>query len=103
MFGIGPWEIVVIAIVALILIRPSDLPAVLRKAGKFLAELRSLRDDVTRSLSEVKREVEREIESPTVESGSTRAGEAAEPRAKRDGNGRSSDGRDREIPGGNAR
>ncbi len=107
MFGIGPWEIVVIAIVALIFIKPSDLPAVLRKVGRFFAELRSLRDDVTRSLSEVEREVEREIErgvesSAAVESGSTRAGSEPDGIAKRGGNGRSSDRRDSETPGGNA-
>ncbi len=73
MFGIGPWELVIIAIVALIFIRPSDLPALLRKLGRFFAELRSLRDEVTRSLSEVEREVERESSAP-VEAGATQAG-----------------------------
>jgi Tat protein translocase TatB subunit len=76
MFGIGPWEIVVIVIVALIFIRPSDLPALLRKVGRFFAELRGLRDDVTKSLSELERDLE---SSPPVEAESTRA--SAEPAA----------------------
>ncbi len=86
MFGVGPWEIVVIVIVALIFVRPSDLPALLRKAGKFFAELRSLRDEVTRSLSEVEREVERESSAP-VEAASAQAGAEPDRIEKHDGDG----------------
>ena len=70
MFGIGPWEIVVIVIVALIFVRPRDLPVILRKAGRFFAELRSLRDDVTRSLADVERDIE---SSAATDAGSTPA------------------------------
>jgi sec-independent protein translocase protein TatB len=84
MIGIGPWELVVIVIVALIFIRPSDLPAVLRKIGKFFAELRSLRDEVTRSLSEVEREIESSV---SVERGSSKASAALDALQKQGGDG----------------
>lgn len=59
MFGIGLSEIAVIALVAIIFIKPEDLPAFFRKAGKFYAKVKKAYDEV----NDVKDQVIREIES----------------------------------------
>ncbi|HOX30929.1 MAG TPA: hypothetical protein PLB91_01290 [Spirochaetales bacterium] len=41
MFGIGPSELLVICCVALVFIRPKDLPAVLGRLGRLYARLRA--------------------------------------------------------------
>ena len=57
MFKLGSWEVVVILIVALVLIRPQDLPRLIRKAGEFIAQLRGLKASITDSMSEIEREI----------------------------------------------
>ena len=56
-FNIGGGEILVIAMVALIAVGPEQLPSVLRKIGRFLAQARSvtanLRDEFMSGLDEV--------------------------------------------------
>ncbi len=39
MFGLGSSEIIVVAVVALIIINPRDLPIIVRKAGKIYANV----------------------------------------------------------------
>ncbi len=65
--GIGGFEIVVVALVALIVVGPKDLPMLMRKVGQFLgrarkmaAEFRASFDDMARQseLDELRREVE---------------------------------------------
>jgi Sec-independent protein translocase protein TatA len=46
MFGIGFSEIAVIALVVLIFIRPDDLPAFFRKAGRLYAQAKKAYDEV---------------------------------------------------------
>lgn len=54
MFEIGFWELVLIALVALIVIGPERLPEVARTAGRWIARARSI-------VSNVRAEVEREF------------------------------------------
>lgn len=65
--GIGGFEIVVIALVALIVVGPKDLPLLMRKVGQFVgrarkmaAEFRASFDDMARQseLDDLRREVE---------------------------------------------
>ena len=65
--GIGGFEVVVIALVALIVVGPKDLPMLMRKVGQFLgrarkmaAEFRASFDDMARQseLDDLRREVE---------------------------------------------
>lgn len=65
MFNIGPAELTVIAIVALIFIRPKDLPAILRKVmkawreiKKSIDELTAMKDDFMRQVNDLSKEVE---------------------------------------------
>ena len=57
-FNIGGLEVLVIALVALIAVGPEQLPSVLRKAGKAMAQVRSmtmgLREEFMSGLDEVK-------------------------------------------------
>ncbi len=48
MFNIGGGEVLVIALVALIVVGPEQLPGVLRKAGQYASQLRTMSDGVRR-------------------------------------------------------
>ncbi len=55
MFDIGFWELVIIALVALVIIGPERLPEFARDAGRLLRKARSF-------IQHAKREVEKELE-----------------------------------------
>lgn len=46
MFGLGFWEIIIIAVLALILLGPDKLPDAARTAGKLMRDLRRATDDI---------------------------------------------------------
>lgn len=50
MLGIGPWEIAIIVVIALLLIGPRRLPEVMKSVGKGLFELRKASSDFRRTL-----------------------------------------------------
>jgi Tat protein translocase TatB subunit len=50
MFGIGPWEIVLILVIALLVVGPKRLPELMRDLGKFVAQFRSVTDEMRREL-----------------------------------------------------
>lgn len=45
MFGVGTWEMVVIAIVAMLLFKPTELPKMLRSASRLWGQLRATADE----------------------------------------------------------
>ena len=55
---VGPSELLVIAIVALIVVGPKDLPPLLRKLGQFMAKLRGMAADFRASFDEMARQSE---------------------------------------------
>lgn len=55
-FGIGSSELVIIAVVALIVIGPKDLPKVLRTIGQFTSKARSMAREFQSHLEEATRE-----------------------------------------------
>ncbi len=55
-FGIGSGELIVIAVVALIVIGPKDLPKVLRTIGQFTTKMRSMAREFQRHLDEATKE-----------------------------------------------
>lgn len=55
-FGIGSSELVIIAVIALIVIGPKDLPKVLRTIGQFTSKMRSMAREFQRHLDEATRE-----------------------------------------------
>jgi sec-independent protein translocase protein TatB len=62
MFGIGPMELVVIAIVAMLFIGPDKLPDLMRKFGKIFVQVRRQANEVKSSFNDVIHEAEREFE-----------------------------------------
>jgi len=54
MFDVGFWELVLIAIIALLVVGPERLPAFAMEAGKWLGKIRRL-------INNTRRELEREI------------------------------------------
>ncbi len=66
--GIGFFEIVVVAIIALVVVGPKDLPQLMRTAGKLAAQARRMASEFTAAFNQMARESEmedmrREIES----------------------------------------
>ena len=58
MFDIGAGELLVIGVVALIVIGPKELPAVLRQAGKFTSKMRHMAGEFRTQFDEAMREAE---------------------------------------------
>ena len=52
-FGIGPMEMVVIAVVALMVFNPRELPKMLRSVAKFWGQLRATADEFKDMIEEV--------------------------------------------------
>jgi sec-independent protein translocase protein TatB len=57
-FGVGYTELLVIAVVALIVVGPKDLPKLLRHLGQFTASVRRMAAEFQRHLDEVAREAD---------------------------------------------
>jgi len=57
MFDIGFWELVVIAVVALLVVGPERLPQLVRDLGRWLRAARRL-------VAEARAEIERELDAP---------------------------------------
>jgi sec-independent protein translocase protein TatB len=60
MFDIGWSEILVIAVVAIIVVGPKELPRMLRSFGKTLGQVRRMSNDFKRQFDEALREAERQ-------------------------------------------
>lgn len=56
--GIGGSELVLIAVVALIVVGPKDLPKLLRQLGRFVAKMRSMADEFRTSFDDMARQSE---------------------------------------------
>jgi sec-independent protein translocase protein TatB len=66
MFGIGFFELVIIAIVALIFVGPKKLPEFMKTAGKFFVQVRRTAGDVRSTFDQVVREAEDELRREEV-------------------------------------
>jgi sec-independent protein translocase protein TatB len=60
-FGIGPLEIVLIALVAFIVLGPDRIPGVMRQLGQWARQLRELSHNITRDYNTEIREITGEI------------------------------------------
>jgi sec-independent protein translocase protein TatB len=67
MFGIGFFELVVIAVVALIFVGPQRLPEVMKQAGRFFVQMRRTANDVKSTFDGVIRQAEDEIRREEAE------------------------------------
>ncbi len=57
MLGIGFEELAVVLVAVVVLVRPRDLPALFRKAGRLWGELRSLGDKARASARDAARDL----------------------------------------------
>lgn len=67
MFGIGFFELVVIAVVALVFIGPKRLPDFMKQAGKIFVQVRRTANDVRSTFDQVVRDAENEIRREEAE------------------------------------
>jgi sec-independent protein translocase protein TatB len=62
MFGIGPMEAIIIALIAVIFVGPDKLPGVLKKFGRFYVQAKRHANDVKSGFDQAIHEAERELE-----------------------------------------
>jgi sec-independent protein translocase protein TatB len=62
MFGIGPTELIVILVIALLVIGPKKLPDLAKSLGKGLAEFRRATSDITTELDNARIVVQDQVE-----------------------------------------
>lgn len=62
MFGIGPMELVIIAIVAIVFVGPKNLPDMMKKLGKAFVQVRRQTQEIRDGFQDVVRDAERELE-----------------------------------------
>jgi sec-independent protein translocase protein TatB len=58
MFDIGWWELLIIAVIAIVVVGPKDLPKLMSKVGKWTAQARSMAREFQKSFEEMAREAE---------------------------------------------
>jgi sec-independent protein translocase protein TatB len=108
MFGIGPMELLVIILVALLVLGPKRLPEVMKMMGRMLAELRKTADEVKkeiieqedmkdiqeslREISDVPRLVQRQLEKEVEELAREEAAKKKEGEGPDGGTGKSQGG-----------
>ena len=63
MFDVGAFELFMIAIVALVVIKPQDLPAFFRTTGNFIGKVRSMANEFRYGIQSVIDEAERQAEA----------------------------------------
>lgn len=66
MFGIGPMELIIIAVVAIVFVGPQRLPEVMNKLGRLFVQFRRQTQDVRESINGVIKDAERELELERV-------------------------------------
>lgn len=81
--GIGGFEVLVVALVALVIVGPRDLPVLLRKVGQWIAKARQMANEFRASFDEMARqseldELRKEVEALRSGQGMHRLGADAE-------------------------
>jgi sec-independent protein translocase protein TatB len=66
MFGLGFFEIVIIAVAALLLVGPKKLPDLMRQAGKLFVQVRRTTNDVRSSIDQVIKEAEDDLRQKEI-------------------------------------
>ena len=82
MFGIGPTELIVILVIALLVLGPKRLPELARSLGRGLAEFRRATSDVTTELDNARIMLEEEARGAADQSGRDEGGQGEGERKK---------------------
>lgn len=67
MFGIGFFELVIIAVAALVIVGPKKLPELMRQAGKLFVQVRRTTNDVRSTFDQVIKEAEDDLRKQEIE------------------------------------
>ena len=67
MFGIGFFEIVIIAVALLVLVGPKKLPDLMRQAGKLFVQVRRTTNDVRSTIDQVIKEAEDDLRQKEID------------------------------------
>ena len=67
MFGIGIWELIVIAVICVVAVNPKDIPVLLRKAGKWYRELKDLSGSFSNAITNAVTEESEDTEAAEKE------------------------------------
>jgi len=65
MFGLGPTELVIILIIALIIFGPSRLPKVAQSLGESVRNFREVKDSTTNIQKDVRKSIEDAVLGPS--------------------------------------
>lgn len=68
MFGVGFFELVIIAVIALVVVGPKRLPEVMRQAGRIFVHLRRTANDVRATFDDVIRQAEEDMRREQAQS-----------------------------------
>ena len=60
MFGIGFGEILIVLLIAIIFVRPEDLPKLLRSAGRLYGQLKKLYNEAMQAKDKIIKEIDEE-------------------------------------------
>ncbi len=66
MFGIGPEELALVALLALLVLGPERLPKVMRDMGRFVGDLRRTSDELRTEFLNADKYIERPAATPAV-------------------------------------
>ena len=67
MFGLGFWELVAILIVAVLFLKPDDIPALFRSLGRLHGRLAGMYREMMRAAEEVEDELRRPLRSSALQ------------------------------------
>lgn len=73
MFGIGPWELILILAIALVVFGPGKLPEIGKSLGKGLQEFKRASEDLKEELKEEGEDEAEKKEAPAREAGPVEA------------------------------
>ena len=57
MFNVGLPEILIIILVVVVFVNPKEFPGFFRKVGKFVQQMKDMRETFTRSVEEIKNQI----------------------------------------------
>lgn len=74
-FGIGPWEVLLILIIVLLIFGPGKLPEIARALGEGIRKFKAASREMTATISKEINEETKEIKSELVKTGEELTGE----------------------------
>lgn len=69
MFGIGFGEILIVLLIAIVFIRPEDLPKFLRSAGRLYGQIKKMYNEVIQAKEKIIKEMDEESAADEREKG----------------------------------